>query len=223
MGGYVTRIHYLVCDYAGDAFYLFTRDAPMEQLCDFATRGGVPYKWSRCGVMGRVPHSFEHLFRSNSAIRVVVDNDDVNVHGGNAIIRGTDPFVVEAKDESFNGQGDCAIAVSRAYEKPLLKLHVKIPVRPHGRGSLLVVVSAKHLRSAQVKGLRVRLSQRQRYETLERDDFTCQLCGANRRSNPKVELEMGHKNAVANGGTTELSNIHTLCKDCNRGQQRDES
>lgn len=53
-----------------------------------------------------------------------------------------------------------------------------------------------------------------RFQVFKRDKFTCQYCG---RSG--VELEVDHINPVANGGTNDIDNLITACKDCNRGKR----
>lgn len=53
-----------------------------------------------------------------------------------------------------------------------------------------------------------------RFQVFKRDRFTCQYCG---RSG--VELEVDHIQPVANGGTNDLDNLITACKDCNRGKR----
>ena len=59
------------------------------------------------------------------------------------------------------------------------------------------------------------LSKKIRYEVLKRDKFTCQYCG---RMAPDVILEVDHINPVAEGGTDDLFNLITSCRDCNRGK-----
>lgn len=59
------------------------------------------------------------------------------------------------------------------------------------------------------------VSVKKRYNVLERDKFTCQLCG---RSVPEVTLEADHKISVLDGGTSEMENLWTLCRECNRGK-----
>ena len=66
-------------------------------------------------------------------------------------------------------------------------------------------------------GDREAISAKLRYVVFARDQFTCVSCGrsANRDS---VRLEVDHKIPVSRGGTSELSNLQTLCIDCNRGK-----
>lgn len=56
---------------------------------------------------------------------------------------------------------------------------------------------------------------RMRYRVLRRDNSTCQLCG---RSAPEVILEVDHKKSVIDGGSSDMKNLWTLCRDCNRGK-----
>lgn len=62
---------------------------------------------------------------------------------------------------------------------------------------------------------RVSISKKLRFEVFKRDGFTCQYCG---RMAPDVILEVDHITPVAKGGTTELLNLVTSCRDCNRGK-----
>lgn len=54
-----------------------------------------------------------------------------------------------------------------------------------------------------------------RFEVFKRDKFTCQYCG---RMSPDVILEIDHIKPVAEGGTNDLINLITSCRDCNRGK-----
>lgn len=54
-----------------------------------------------------------------------------------------------------------------------------------------------------------------RFEVLKRDSFTCQYCGAKA---PDVLLEVDHIIPVAEGGTDDVINLITSCRDCNRGK-----
>ncbi len=59
------------------------------------------------------------------------------------------------------------------------------------------------------------LSLRKRFFVLKRDHFRCVRCGA---SGVGVRLEVHHRFPFAAGGSDHLSNLETLCYDCNRGQ-----
>lgn len=62
---------------------------------------------------------------------------------------------------------------------------------------------------------RTALPKKVRFEVFKRDSFTCQYCG---RSAPNVILEVDHIVPVAEGGTNEVINLITSCRDCNRGK-----
>lgn len=61
------------------------------------------------------------------------------------------------------------------------------------------------------------ISKKLRFEVFKRDGFTCQYCG---KSAPEVILEVDHIEAVANGGTNDIMNLITSCRDCNRGKSK---
>jgi len=58
-------------------------------------------------------------------------------------------------------------------------------------------------------------SKKERYEVFKRDDFTCQYCG---REAPDVILEVDHIKPIVEGGSNDLTNLVTSCRDCNRGK-----
>lgn len=60
------------------------------------------------------------------------------------------------------------------------------------------------------------MSNSLRYDILKRDGFRCVLCG--KTANDGVALEVDHIIPVSKGGKTVLSNLRTLCKECNRGK-----
>jgi 5-methylcytosine-specific restriction endonuclease McrA len=63
---------------------------------------------------------------------------------------------------------------------------------------------------------RTPLSIRKRFFVLKRDHFACVRCGA---SGVGIRLEVHHRFPFAPGGSNHLSNLETLCFDCNRGQR----
>ena len=63
---------------------------------------------------------------------------------------------------------------------------------------------------------RAALSLRKRFFVLKRDHFACVRCGA---SGAGVRLEVHHRFPFAKGGSDHLSNLETLCYECNRGQR----
>jgi len=60
------------------------------------------------------------------------------------------------------------------------------------------------------------ISIRKRFFVMKRDHFACVRCGA---SGYGVRLEVHHRFPFAKGGSDNLSNLETLCFDCNRGQR----
>jgi hypothetical protein len=78
-------------------------------------------------------------------------------------------------------------------------------------GKKLVKTYSKYLRSKE----RRNVSPHQRVSILERDGYTCQLCGAKA---PDVPLEIDHKHPFSKGGPTTDDNLWVLCKPCNAGK-----
>jgi 5-methylcytosine-specific restriction endonuclease McrA len=66
------------------------------------------------------------------------------------------------------------------------------------------------------------ISARLRAETLDRNGFTCQMCGLtpgeiDPETGRKVRLHIGHIVDKNLGGKDELSNLRALCSTCNQG------
>jgi len=66
------------------------------------------------------------------------------------------------------------------------------------------------------------ISQKLRAEVLDRNGFTCQMCGAtpgetDPETGRKVRLHLGHIKDKNLGGKDELSNLRALCSSCNQG------
>ena len=59
------------------------------------------------------------------------------------------------------------------------------------------------------------ISTRDRFEVFKRDEFTCQYCG---RKPPAAVLHLDHIHPVSQGGSNEVDNLATSCKDCNLGK-----
>lgn len=60
------------------------------------------------------------------------------------------------------------------------------------------------------------VSAKTRFEVFKRDAFKCQYCG--KGVDAGAVLEVDHLTPVAEGGTNEIFNLVTACKDCNRGK-----
>lgn len=54
-----------------------------------------------------------------------------------------------------------------------------------------------------------------RVDVFKRDNFRCVFCGATSRH---TQLQVDHIIPVSKGGRNDLSNLQTLCWECNRGK-----
>lgn len=61
-------------------------------------------------------------------------------------------------------------------------------------------------------------SVRLRFQVLQRDNFTCRACGRSPATEIGVILEVDHVFAWSRGGETILTNLQTLCDQCNSGK-----
>ena len=60
------------------------------------------------------------------------------------------------------------------------------------------------------------MTPRLRFDVMRRDGFRCKYCG--RTEADGVKLHVDHIKPVSKGGKTELSNLQTLCDECNLGK-----
>ena len=58
-----------------------------------------------------------------------------------------------------------------------------------------------------------------RHQVFKRDGYRCRECGA---SKDETSLEIDHIVPVARGGTNNIDNLQTLCRECNRMKHTDE-
>ena len=65
---------------------------------------------------------------------------------------------------------------------------------------------------------RIGISPSIRFDVFKRDNYCCQICGANVKDDSTVKLEVDHKTPVKHGGTNSFDNLWTLCFKCNRGK-----
>jgi 5-methylcytosine-specific restriction endonuclease McrA len=61
-------------------------------------------------------------------------------------------------------------------------------------------------------------SLRLRFKVLQRDRFSCRVCGASPAKRAGVELHVDHIRPWSTGGETVLENLQTLCSTCNLGK-----
>ena len=73
------------------------------------------------------------------------------------------------------------------------------------------------LEKGTARGIRKAVSEKTRYEVLTRDNFRCKACG--RDAADGVKLNVDHATPVDWGGTNDISNLVTLCDECNRGKK----
>lgn len=66
---------------------------------------------------------------------------------------------------------------------------------------------------------RVPIPVKRRFEVLHRDGYTCQYCGAKGpQAGGSAELHIDHRIPVSAGGTNDVVNLVTACRDCNLGK-----
>ena len=61
-----------------------------------------------------------------------------------------------------------------------------------------------------------KVTRAMRYDVLRRDNFHCVRCGRGREDG--VKLHVDHIVPVSRGGKTVMSDLQTLCEDCNCGK-----
>ena len=79
-----------------------------------------------------------------------------------------------------------------------------------------ILTSTEPVRQPQIRRA---IDNRLKYAVLQRDNSTCQRCGANIHNTPNVKLVIDHKIPVELGGETTIDNLWTLCRECNGGKQ----
>lgn len=61
-----------------------------------------------------------------------------------------------------------------------------------------------------------KVTRQMRYEVMRRDGYRCVMCGRSARDG--VRLHVDHIRPVSKGGKSVMSNLQTLCEDCNLGK-----
>ena len=69
-----------------------------------------------------------------------------------------------------------------------------------------------------IKKSRKTINNSLRYDVMKRDNFKCCYCGRSPAIDSNVILEIDHTIPVSKGGTNEIDNLKTICKDCNIGK-----
>lgn len=75
-----------------------------------------------------------------------------------------------------------------------------------------IIYEEEEQKKKDIKKVRAGVTKGIRQAVIERDKYTCQLCGASYH----VFLEVDHKIPVSKGGTSDIENLWTLCQTCNR-------
>jgi hypothetical protein len=76
----------------------------------------------------------------------------------------------------------------------------------------------EELASCEAVRVREHISARTRFFILKRDDYCCQICGASPKTDAGTQLHIDHKEPVAAGGSSDISNLWVLCSRCNLGK-----
>ena len=67
------------------------------------------------------------------------------------------------------------------------------------------------------RGERKAISEKIRYQVFSGDNFRCRACGSS--ADDGVKLTVDHIRPVDWGGTNDMTNLLTLCAECNRGKK----
>ena len=67
------------------------------------------------------------------------------------------------------------------------------------------------------RGKREAINEKVRYQVFSRDAFRCRACGRSVKNG--VKLNIDHATPVDWGGINDISNLITLCDECNRGKK----
>lgn len=121
---------------------------------------------------------------------------------------GRTPQKDDLRAFGFSVSGDTITRRFGSWRKALVRAHDSITEESVVEERIAVTPDAPRKRIA--------LSLRKRFFVLKRDHFACVRCGA---SGVGVRLEVHHRFPFAKGGSDHLTNLETLCYECNRGQR----
>ncbi len=117
---------------------------------------------------------------------------------------------------------DCLFAVNMSYSSPKGKVNLSKSDRFtfDDLFACFESVSRSHLDKGTYSRLvaveRGEISDSLRYDILNRDNFTCVICGASSRQGARLHVD--HIVPVSKGGKSVPSNLRTLCERCNIGK-----
>lgn len=124
---------------------------------------------------------------------------------------GRTPQRKDLKVYGYSVSGDTVLRRFGSFKKALLKASDSI-------NETAVAKEVMPFADSPARRDRKSISLRKRFFVMRRDHFGCVRCGT---SGVGVRLEIGHRVAVARGGSDDLDNLVKLCFDCNRGQRDD--
>ncbi len=98
-------------------------------------------------------------------------------------------------------------------KSPNLKKRLDFVIKKHGAKFKSALEGPnKNFFKSKKNNKRNPLDSKLRHECFKRDNYKCLECGA---TNEEKTLHADHIHPVSQGGTDELSNLQTLCDDCN--------
>lgn len=127
--------------------------------------------------------------------------------------------VIESEElrEASGGASEYARRTRELREEgwPILTHNDSVELKP---GQYLLKEAPKAVPVAFARGI----SQKLRAQVLDRNGFTCQMCGLtpgeiDPSTGRKVRLHLGHIVDRSLGGKDELTNLRALCSSCNQG------
>jgi len=117
---------------------------------------------------------------------------------------------------------DCLFEVEMSYSSPKgkINLYQRKIFTFKDMAACFESVSRTHLDRKTYSMLaaveRGKVSDSLRYDILQRDNFSCVLCGASARQG--VQLHLDHIIPISKGGKSVPENLRTLCERCNIGK-----
>jgi hypothetical protein len=82
----------------------------------------------------------------------------------------------------------------------------------HNNGEIIINQHNKNSK------LRKNINNSLRFDIFKRDNFKCIYCGSSPAINNNTQLEVDHVIPVSKGGDNSISNLKTICKECNSGK-----
>lgn len=172
-------------------------------------------------ILSQITENRKTLILYNEQVQAIKDASTQSDYGG------VPENVYKRKEEKiFNKliitpRTDTLLAYKVTYTSPKGQNHYEQtwPLRAdylmHALASANLAV--QHHESKQYQ--RTMLTNSMRYDVLKRDGFRCQICGRSVKDDPYLKLHVDHIIPVSKGGKSIMSNLRTLCDDCNLGKK----